>query len=348
MARPFRPVLLSLRGGLALGALTLGVAGVIAYGVHARAMPGESFAGRAPRPSADERRLAAELRSDIDALVAIGERSERRPEALTRARDRVEERLRGSGLEPQRHRYAIDGTMFDNVFADVLPRDGTRDGPHVLLGAHYDSARGSPGGNDDGSGVAVVLALAARLAADPPEARVRLALFVNEEPPRFATADMGSRRYAAEVERPRAAVVLDSLGYYDPREGSQSFPVAQLAWAFPDRGDFVAFVGDALSADLLRQAIGAFRSGTPVPSEGVVLSRGTMGAAWSDHASFWEHDVPAILLTDTAAFRDTRYHHADDDGSQVDALALARIALGIERVMRCLAGPDVVGAPPRP
>ena len=212
-----------------------------------------------------------------------------------------------------------------------------RGGTTWLIGAHYDSARGSPGGNDDATGIAVVLALADRLAERDLPRRVRLAAFVNEEPPYFDGANMGSRVLADELERqhrlPDGVIVFDSLGFYTSRPGSQRFSSAIHAWRFGNVGDFVAFIGDDLSEALLREVVGGFRSGARIRSEGAVVSRGTLGATWSDHASFWRHGVPAILVTDTAAFRDPSYHRATDDGTQVDYLALARVTLGLERAL---------------
>lgn len=313
------------------------VAGGVAAYASSRAMPGESFEGPPPSPTAEERALAATLRADVTTLATeIGERHERRYGALLEARDFVERRLSESGLEPRRHTYEIVGLSFDDVYADV----GASERGYVLVGAHYDSARGSPGGNDNASGVAVVLALAERLAADPPATPIRLALFTNEEPPHFDTETMGSRAFAAHLaergELPRAAIVLDSVGFYTEAPHSQRYASAAMAWRFGDTGRFLAFVSDDLSEPLLRDVLGSFRDGARLATEAAVLSRGAYAARWSDHASFWRHDVPAILVTDTAAFRDDRYHTDADDGAQVDPVALARVALGLERALRSM------------
>lgn len=317
----------------ALAALSLGVAlfaGVLTWRTVAARMPGERFVGRPPA-SADERRCATALRRDVEALVAMGERSARRPAALAAARDHLSRRLWELGLEPRLDTYTWEGARYDNVLAG--PRDGG-----VLIGAHYDSAPGSPGGNDDASGVAVVLALAARSRGAP--GPVRYALFVNEEPPRFRTAGMGSRVLAARLARegrlPDAMIALDSLGHYSAEEGTQRYATFAQSLAFGTRGDYVAFVGDDASEALLRRSVGAFRAVARIPSEGAVLSRRTQGAGWSDHESFWLQGVPAILVTDTAAFRDARYHTPRDDGSQIDYVALARVVDGLEAVVRSL------------
>lgn len=317
-------------------ALALGVsAALVVWGIEAARMPGVSFEGPPPPPSPEERRLSARLAADVRTLaIEIGERNERRYGALVMARDFIERRFRAAGLEPRRHTYEIVRLSFDNVVVELGPPRA----PVWMIGAHYDSAPGSPGGNDDASGVAVLLALADRLAHAELTHRVRLVAFVNEEPPHFGRPTMGSRVYAdalaAAGELPDAMIALDSVGRYDARPGTQRYASPVHSLRFGDAGDYVALIGDDLSEDWLRRVVARFRDGARIRSEGAVVSRSMLGATWSDHASFWRHDVPAILITDTAAFRDPHYHRASDDGSQIDAIALARVTLGLERVLR--------------
>lgn len=170
---------------------------------------------------------------------------------------------------------------------------------------------------------------------------MRFALFTLEEPPHFNRNTMGSRvhaeRAASRGELPDRALVFDSIGYFDSADGTQRYPVFWHSLAFGERGDFLAFIADDASGALLREGVGAYRANARVRSEGVVLSRRSRGASWSDHASFWAHDVPALLVTDTAAFRDPHYHEATDDGRQIDFVALARVAAAMEPVLRRLA-----------
>lgn len=161
-----------------------------------------------------------------------------------------------------------------------------------------DSAPGSPGANDNATGVAVLLELAAQLSIHPPERPVRLVAFVNEEPPHFGRPTMGSRVFAREAaergELPARVLIFDSLGYFDSRPSTQRYPLHWLSLAFGDRGDFLACVGDSMSEELLRNTVAALRGrGIPLRSEGAVLSRRSAGASWSDHASFWAYEVPA-------------------------------------------------------
>jgi Zn-dependent M28 family amino/carboxypeptidase len=170
--------------------------------------------------------------------------------------------------------------------------------------------------------------------------RLRLVLFVNEEPPYFQTPDMGSHRYArmlADRKEPVAAMMsLETLGFYSDRPGSQAYP-PPFGLFFPDRADFIAFVGMPGSRDLVHRAIGSFRRHAAFPTIGGVAPGAIAGIDWSDHWSFVQHGFPAIMITDTAPFRYPHYHRQSDTPDKVDYGRLARVTKGLERVIRDLA-----------
>jgi hypothetical protein len=315
----------------------------VGAGVHAwwrmLRMPGDSFSGSLPALSDSQRACARELRADVETLSALGEKSLRRPIALAAAADFIVERLVHAGHEPRRLGYDVRGARVENIEVALPAADIAR--PILVVGAHYDTARGSPGANDNGSGVAALLALARRFDADHPLPRpVRLVAFTNEEMPHFATESMGSRRYADalvdEGVEVRAMLSLETMGSYDDAPRSQRFP-EPLSLFYPDRGDFIAFVGDEGSSAFVRQCVGLFREHAEFPSEGGALPANMPGVGWSDHRSFWSHDVPALMVTDTAPFRYSHYHRATDTPGRVDYERLARVVDGLEAVIRGLA-----------
>jgi Zn-dependent M28 family amino/carboxypeptidase len=148
---------------------------------------------------------------------------------------------------------------------------------------------------------------------------------------------MGSLRYArALAERGEAVIAmysLETLGFYVSRPGSQSYPL-WLGLIYPDRGDFVAFVGTLESRPLVRQSIRSFRAHTAFPSIGGVAPAFVPGIDWSDHWAFTQQGYPAIMLTDTAPYRYPHYHRATDTPDKVDTQSLARVVKGIERMIR--------------
>lgn len=318
---------------------TLVFAAIMAWGSWLR-MPGRSHSGPLEPLSPEALELARALRHEVRVLsVEIGERNVGRPEALARAADHVEQALGRSGLPVGVQRYEVAGVECKNLEVELTGRE--RPSEIVLVGAHYDSAPGTPGADDNASGTAALLQLAARLAARGPFPRsVRLVAFVNEEPPHFQTADMGSWRHAKRArergEQIVAMLSLESIGYFSDAEGSQKYP-PPLGFFYPSRGDFIGFVGNPASKELLRRALGAFRERAGFPSEGAAVPGLLPGVGWSDHWAFWQEGYPAIMVTDTAPFRNPHYHAASDTPERVDFERLTRVVLGVEHVVAELA-----------
>jgi hypothetical protein len=313
---------------------------VVAWWTMGR-MPGAN-PSRLPPWIEAERELAAELRHDLHALsVEIGERNTRLPENLARAADLVHERFATAGYSVEEEVQTVDGVVCRNVLVEI---PGASE-EIVIVGAHYDSALGSPGANDNGTGVAALLALARALRGVEPRRTLRLVAFANEEPPHFGTSEMGSalhaRGCAARGERVAVMLSLETLGCYSDERGSQTFPVPGLDLVYSDRGDYVVFVGNVASRTWVRSAVGTFRRSAGFPCEGAALPEQIPGVGWSDQLWFWRSGWPGLMATDTAPFRDAHYHTSRDTLEHVDVERLARVVRGIEQVVR-----DWVGATP--
>jgi Zn-dependent M28 family amino/carboxypeptidase len=204
----------------------------------------------------------------------------------------------------------------------------------VVVGAHYDSVEGTRGANDNGSGVAALLAAARAFAqrSDRPARTLRFVAFANEEPPYFQGSGMGSLVYAracrARGDRVVAMVSLETIGFYTDMPDTQHYP-PPLGIAYPSTGNFIGFVGNVASRALVRRAISAFRETTRFPSEGAALPEWMPGVGWSDHWSFWQAGYPAIMVTDTAPFRYPHYHDASDLPDKLSYDRMARVVDGI-------------------
>jgi Zn-dependent M28 family amino/carboxypeptidase len=152
--------------------------------------------------------------------------------------------------------------------------------------------------------------------------------------------DMGSRRYAARCrsrgERIAAMLSLETIGYYTDAERSQQYPFPFDRF-YPDRGNFVGFVGNLQSRALVRRCVGAFRRTTSFPSEGLAAPGFITGIGWSDHSSFWEQGYPAVMVTDTAFFRYAPYHTHSDTPDKLSFDRMARVVAGVARVVEELA-----------
>ena len=319
-------------------ALGLGLAGMLGWLLMIR-MPGNNPRSAAPL-TAEESALRAELVAHVQKLGGeIGERNLTRYPQLQMAAQYIENELAGSSWKVRRDKYEIQGKSCSNLEAELRGRSPEI----VLIGAHYDSVLGSPGANDNGSGVAALLALAHRLAGSHNTRTLRFVAFVNEEPNYFRTSQMGSYIYAGRCrereEKIAAMISLETIGYYSDESESQRYPMPGLSFLYPRTGNFIAFVGNVASRSLLRDALGAFRQGAQISSEGGALPAALPGVGWSDQWSFWEHGYPGIMVTDTAPFRYPHYHAATDTPDKLDYDSMTHVVSGMERVIRHLANP---------
>ena len=324
-----------------LASISALLGGVLAYGVP---MPGESIEGPLPALSATEKQVAEQLREHVTKLaVDIGQRRAVFGDSLKRAEQYIDEQLARPVAVPgvKLRREVLNDAPGDAANV-VLELPGAKASPLVLIGAHYDTDHhGTPGANDNGSGTAAALVLAERLAPLRHELPIRIVFFANEEQPYFTRSTMGSLQHAhgcrKRGEQLRAMLSLETMGFYSDTPGSQRYPTP-LSALYPDRGNFIGFVGNLESRSLVREVIGRFRTHATIPSEGGALPASLPGIGWSDHWSFWQEGYTAIMVTDTALFRDPNYHRGSDVPANLDFERLARVVVGLEQVVRELAG----------
>ena len=222
---------------------------------------------------------------------------------------------------------------------EVVIEPASADAKTLVIGAHYDSCGNAPGANDNGTGTAAVIELARSLAdlRRRSALRIRLVLFVNEEPPFFKTEQMGSLVYARRLGQSGEPVIgmisLETIGYFSDRRHSQRYPMP-LNLLYPDTGNFIAFVGLTSSRSFVRKTVRSFRRFAAFPTEGGAAPGFIPGIDWSDHWSFAKLGMPALMVTDTAPFRYPFYHGSGDTPDRIDYERLARVTSGLESVVR--------------
>jgi Zn-dependent M28 family amino/carboxypeptidase len=298
-------------------------------------MPNDSFKGPLLPLTEEERSLEQELRTYVQQLAGqIGERNLFRYKQLVAAATYIRATLTSAGYDVRRHTYDVAGQASENIEAELLGTDKPED--IVLIGAHYDSVQGSPGANDNASGVAAMLALARAFAGTKPVCTLRFLAFTNEEPPFFQSRYMGSRLYAqrsrAQNENISLMLSLETIGCYSDKPGSQHYPFP-FNFFYPYTANFIAFVGNMEHAPWVKRLLTSFRRHAQFPSEGGALWEWIPGVAWSDHWSFWKEGYPAVMVTDTAHNRYAHYHAATDTPDKVDFARMARVVSGLQRVI---------------
>jgi Zn-dependent M28 family amino/carboxypeptidase len=293
---------------------------VVAGLYYMTAMPDRPYAGPLPPLSGEGRALSLRLRLHVAALAA----AERNTDLETPARY-IEAAFSRLGFEPQSQYFESGGRKVRNIEAG----SGS-----IVVGAHYDTVPGSPGADDNASGVAVLIELAAM------KLPVRFVAFANEEMPYFLGPEMGSWMWAKRARERGDTVLamfsLEMLGYYSDAPRSQVYPFP-LSFFYPDRADFIAFVGDLGARGLVHRSIRSFRRNAQFPSHGVAAPGFIPGVSWSDHWSFRRHGFPAIMITDTAFYRYPHYHLPTDTPEKLDYERMARVTLGLAEMLKELA-----------
>lgn len=279
---------------------------------------------------------AAELRADAQALCRdIGERTIE--SGLSAAERYLHGTLEATGLTVRRQDYTAWGAEVANLVADVGP---SGDEP-LVIGAHYDTVPGTEGADDNGSAVCVLLALARRLARRPPAIPLQLVAFTLEEEPSFSTVNQGSRVFVQRMKDagrwPRGAIVLEMVGY---TTATQAYPAPLRLAGYPDTGDFIGIVANRRSRRLMHDTARGFRRNPDLPVETLVApcnGRLLPDVRLSDHSSFWDARWPAVMVTDTAYFRNPNYHRPGDRIETLDFDFMARLVDSLERAVETLA-----------
>lgn len=286
----------------------------------------------------NRRDIRANLTAHLEYLsVKIGERSIYRPQNLKAAEDYVFKNFARLGYAPRRQSFTYMGQEVSNVIAnDPAP------GGYYILGAHFDTVAGTPGADDNASGVAVLLEVA-RLAKglNLPKPWSFIG-FTCEEPPAFSTPDMGSRVYARQARKNHENILgmlcLEMVGYYRQEPNSQELPLSLRLLGYPTTGDFLGLVSDGRSKGLMKRLETALKRGCRLPTVSLAVPMGgnlfLPEVRLSDHANFWDEGYPAVMLTDTAFMRNPNYHGEGDVMANLDLEAMTELVLGLANFLQ--------------
>jgi Zn-dependent M28 family amino/carboxypeptidase len=276
------------------------------------------------------------LKADLHALV--GERHPlTSPTHLQQAEAYLHRQFSEAGLIVTAHDFEALGRTYRNVIATVRPPSAHGQLPPLILGAHFDTVEGSPGADDNASALAVILHVARQVRGMTLIRPIRLIAFNLEE-----KNLLGSAAYASFLsgtsEAIHGAIILECVGYVSHQDGSQMIPPS-VPIAVPTTGDFLAVIGNERSQALTGFVTNAMKLHLPiipliVPGNGEQLP----DTRRSDHTSFWEHGFPAVMLTDTANFRNPHYHQSTDTLETLNVDFIASVADGVTAAVMALAG----------
>ncbi len=276
------------------------------------------------------------LRSDVEALTGLpGFRCYERPHDLDRAAEWARTALEESGLPVEAQLFGFGGRQFRNLIAHYGPAYA----PVLVVGAHYDVCGDQPGADDNASAVAGLLELARLLSKHQPEVthRIELALWPLEEPPNFRTENMGSFVHAASLAKREVGVsgmiCLEMLGYFSDEPGSQKYPAPGMGLFYPSVGNFISVVGNGGSWGFTRRVKARMAGATELPVRSINAPAAVPGVDFSDHLNFWRHGWKAVMVTDTAFFRNPNYHEVTDTADTLDYERMAHVVTGVYAAM---------------
>ena len=230
--------------------------------------------------------------------------------------------------------YAVNGQTYRNVLGSFGPTAG----PRLIIGAHYDVCGEQPGADDNGTGVAALLELARLLGQQPAlPFRIDLVAYTLEEPPFFRTPNMGSYVHAASLKAAgvpvRGMVALEMLGYFDDRRHSQHYPLGPLKFIYGSRGNYVTVAQKFGNGRFGRQFAWRYRNVAALPVKRFKAPAWLPGIDFSDHLNYWHFGYPAVLLTDTAFYRNQSYHETTDTLARLD---MRRLGLAVDALLATL------------
>jgi len=268
------------------------------------------------------------LRKHVEVLsVKVGARDYTSP-GLDRAADYISATFASEGLAPLDQTFEVGGRAFRNIVVELGPKEGAK----LVFGAHYDTAGRLPGADDNASGVAGLLELGRALKDVELERPVTLVAYTLEEPPFFATEQMGSFVHASAESAAGAEIDLmvsiEMIGYFSEDEGSQSYPLGLLGLIYPSRGNFIAVI-DRMMSNSSRRVKVAMAEKISLPVYSMNAPAALTGVDFSDHRNYWAHGYDAVMVTDTSFYRNTHYHTDRDTLDRLDFDKMAQVVDGL-------------------
>ncbi len=271
----------------------------------------------------------------VDLTSITPSRSSIHPQSLNMAADYVAGSWSRAGCSVHEQVFELRGREYKNLICSFGPRNK----PRVILGAHYDvHFDNNPGADDNASGVAALIELAGLIQTRKPNFSHRLDLvaYTLEEQPHFHTSDMGSYNHARQLSKNGVKVKLmisvEMIGYFSDTPGSQKYPNSLLKLFFPSRGDFLGVVGLAWERKLVRRVRNLISTSTELPVYSINSPKFIPGIDLSDHRNFWQFGYPALMVTDTAFYRNPNYHRPTDTADSLDYGKMALVVEGLYQI----------------
>ena len=255
---------------------------------------------------------------------------------LGKCADYIAAHFTNAGAVVQAQLVPAQGRQYRNVIA----RFGVGQGSKIVVGAHYDACGETPGADDNASGIAALIELAYLLGRKPPAREIELVAYALEEPPFFRTPLMGSAVHAAGISAEKqeivGVIVLEMVGYFSDKRGSQSFPSPLLWLIYPSRGNFIAVVGGWDQGHWIKAVKAGMKGTSDLPVYSIRAPTTIPGIDFSDHLNYWAHGFNAVMITDTSFYRNRAYHAIDDTADRLDYGRMSKVVVAVFEAIQSL------------
>lgn len=242
----------------------------------------------------------------------------------------IKEKFEGYDLETEEQRFEVHGKEYKNIIGTINKEKPTR----IIIGAHYDVCGDQPGADDNASAVAGLLEIAriTKKYASKLNYRVDFVAYALEEPPFFGTENMGSYIHAKGLHDKginiRGMISLEMIGYFTEEEDSQEYPIGLMKLFYPKTGNFIGIVSNFSSSSLVKE-IKKHMKVASIKVESLKAPSWIVGVDFSDHRNYWKFDYEAVMITDTAFYRNPNYHKITDTINTLNFKKMSEVVRGI-------------------
>ena len=229
--------------------------------------------------------------------------------------------------------YYVKGNIFKNVIASF----GTENNRRIIIGAHYDVCGKQEGADDNATGVVALLELARLLKNQKLNYRIDLVAYTLEEPPFFRSDCMGSYVHAKSMAENNidvyGMIAVEMIGYFSDEKNSQDYPIGIMSLFYGHKGNYIALVKKSGQGKFARKFSREYKFTKEIKTKILTTPAFIPGIDFSDHLNYWKFGYSALMITDTAFYRNPNYHEPTDT---MDTLNLSKMANVIDGIYRTI------------
>ena len=267
-----------------------------------------------------------EIKHQLDTIVnRKGFRNYKDTATLNAVAHYIENEFKMHTGNVRRQSYVANGMTYHNIITNI----GDASKPLLVIGAHYDVCGQQKGADDNGTGVVGLLQLVKQLKAYEGDYYLEFVAYTLEEPPYYNTPAMGSYKHAESLHRNSVDVYgmicLEMLGYFSDAKKSQDYPIGLLKMIYGGKGNYITLVRKLNKGKMVRRFSRRFKSSREVRTKRFTAPKFLTGVDFSDHRSYWSFGYSALMITDTAFYRNHHYHENTDVVETIDFKRMAKV-----------------------